>query len=174
MSDRRDHTLDVACMTAIGGREDIMKSLFALPAMQKLIDVKRRPGTRNLIEFNKVYMFAAWYGHRHLLKFLDAKFENKSIFKFFKMTTEDASMAMTHACAGGGAAGVATAQYVLNKHRALKPAWSDENLQFIKPGDWEVGYWATACTNLAVEWERMYGEPPDWWMDSEDEDYSWE
>ena len=101
------------------------------------------------------------------------------------MTTEHASMAMTHACAGGGAAGLAAAQvstcgrragrgggltekkYVLNKHRALKPAWSDENMQFIKPGDWEVGYWATSCTNLAEEWERMYGEPPEWWMDSD-------
>ena len=48
--------LDVACMVAIGGREDIAEALFALPAMQKLIDVKRRPGTRNIIEFNKVYM----------------------------------------------------------------------------------------------------------------------
>ena len=56
MSDRRDHRLDVACMVAIGGREDLMSSLFALPAMQKLIDVKRRPGTRYIIEFNKVYM----------------------------------------------------------------------------------------------------------------------
>ena len=108
--------------------------------------------------------FAAWYGHRHLLKFLDAQFEEKF---GFKLTTEHVSMAMTHACAGGGAAGVAAAQYVLSKHRALKPAWSDENLQFIKPGDWEVGYWATSCTNLAEEWERMYGEPPEWWMDSD-------
>ena len=63
MSDRREHDLDVLCMTAIGGREDIMAALLALPAMQKRIDQfgnhKSRPGSAlacTMIEFNKVYM----------------------------------------------------------------------------------------------------------------------
>lgn len=63
MSDRQEHKLDVLCMTAIGGRKDIMAALLALPAMQKRIDQcgnhKSRPGSAlaiNTIEFNKVYM----------------------------------------------------------------------------------------------------------------------
>ena len=63
MSDRREHKLDVLCMTVIGGREDIMAALLALPAMQKRIDQcgnhKSRPGSmlaNSIIEFNEVYM----------------------------------------------------------------------------------------------------------------------